>query len=114
VGFNKFDCLFEDFSAMKGVPQVIDETSELIVLRIVTEGPLSCGIYLELWRFLVHQSFPEGSVRSIRILGRRMGLRDKPVEAIVVRISFLWNFVECRGWDTAIAFRGFCRTLPMR
>jgi hypothetical protein len=42
-----------------------------------------------------------------------MESRDVPVEAIIFGVGFLWDFVECRGQDTAIRFRGFCRTLPM-
>jgi hypothetical protein len=114
VGFDKSDGLFEVFGAIKGLPRVIDEISELIVIGIVTEGPPSRGMYLYFRIFLVHRSFPRVSLLRIGFLGRRMGLRDVSVEAIVLGVGFLWNFVECRGRDTAIGFGGFCRTLPMR
>jgi hypothetical protein len=114
VGFDKSDCLFEIFGAMKGLPQVIDDISELIGIGIVTEGPPSCGIYLEFRNILVHRSFPRVSLLRIGFLGRRIGLRDTSAEAIVFGVGLLWNFVTCRGQDTATEFGGFCRTLPMR
>jgi hypothetical protein len=114
VGFDKSDGLFEVFGAIKGLRRVIDEISELIVIGIVTEGPPSRGMYLDFRIFLVHRSFPGVRLLRIGFLGRRMGLRDASVEAIVFRVGFLWTFVECRCRDTAIGFGGFCRTLLMR
>jgi hypothetical protein len=71
-------------------------------------------MYLYLRIFLVHRSFPGVSLLRIGFLGQRMGLQDAPVEAIVFGVGFLWNLVQCRGWNTAIGFGGFCRTPPMR
>jgi hypothetical protein len=98
---------------MKELPQVIDEISELIVIGIATEGPPIRGIYIYFRIVLVHRSFPGVSLLRIGFLGRRMGLRDSSVEAIVFGVGFHWTFVECRGRDTAIRFGAFCRTLPM-
>jgi len=114
VGFDGSDGLFEVFSAIEQLPQVIDEISELIVIGIVTESPPSDGMSLDSGIFLVHRGFPGFSLLLIALQGRRMGLRDESVEAIVFEVSFLWNVVECRGRDTAIGFGGFCRTPPMR
>ena len=114
MAFDECDGLFEVFGALKGLPRVIDEISELIVIGIVTEGPPSRGMYLYFLIFLSHRSFPGVSLLGIGFWCRRMGLRDASLEAIVIRVGFLWNFVDCRGRDTALGFGGFCRTLPMR
>jgi hypothetical protein len=70
VGFNESDGLFEVFGAIKGLPRVIDEISELILIGIITEGPPSCGMYLYFRIFLVHRSFPGVSLLHIGFLGR--------------------------------------------
>jgi len=114
VRFDESDGLFEVFGPIKGLPLVIVQIMELIVIGIVTEGSLSIEIYLDYCRFLVHRSFAGVSLLRIRLLGLRMGLQDVSVEAIIFRVGFLWHFVECRGRDTAIGFGSFCSTLPMR
>jgi hypothetical protein len=47
VGFDESNGLFEVFGATKGLPRVIDEISELIVIGIITESPPRCGMYLD-------------------------------------------------------------------
>jgi hypothetical protein len=113
VDFDKSDGLFEVFGAIKWLPWVIDEISELIVIGIVTKEPPSRGMYLYFRIFFVHQSFPGFSLLRIGFLGQTMWSRDSLAEAIVFRVGFLWNFVECRGRDTAIGFGGFCRSPTM-
>jgi hypothetical protein len=61
-------------------------------------------MYLYFRIFFVHRSFPGFSLLRIGFLGQTMGLRDSLAEAIVFRVGFLWNFVECRGRDTTIGF----------
>ena len=110
----KYDGLFEIFSAMKRLPWVIDEILELIGIGIVTDGPPSHGMYLDFQIFFAHQFFPGVSLLCIRFQSRRMGWGDASVEAINVGDGLLSNWVERRGRDTAIRFRGFCQTVPMR
>jgi hypothetical protein len=113
VGFKESDGLFEVFSAIKRLPPVIDESSALIAIRIVTQGPPNSGIYLYFRIILVHWSFPGVSFLHIGFMVRRMGLQNMSVETSIFRVGLLWKFVQFRGWDSAIGFCGFSRTLPM-
>jgi hypothetical protein len=112
VGFDESDGLFEVFGAIKGLPRLIDEILELIVIGILTEGPTSRATYLYFQIFFIHQSVPGVCLLRIGFLGRRMGLWNMSVEAIIFGVGFPRNFVECTGRDTAVGCGGFCKILP--
>jgi hypothetical protein len=114
VGFDKSDGLFEVFGTITGLQLVIDEISDLIAIGIVTTGPSSHGMDLYLRIDLIHRSFHMVSLFRMEFLHRRLGSGDASVEATVFGVGFLLNSVKCRGWDTAIGFGGFGRTLPMQ
>lgn len=97
VALNTSDGLFEVFSAIKGLPHVIDEISEHVVSDIVTKGSPKCGIYLEFRISVIHQSFPKVSLLCVGCLHPRLGLQAGLDWAIIFSVSFLWNVIKCRS-----------------
>jgi len=114
VDIEKSDSLFEVCSSRTGSWQRIVEILEFIVIRIVAEDPPSSGIYFTFQIFLVHQSLPGVSLHLIRFLGCRNRLWNACVEAIVLGVSFVWNFFKFRGRDTGIGFGGLYMSLLKR
>ena len=93
MGFDICNGLFDVFSAIQGLLQVINENFEIIATRNFSKGAASSMMYPKVQIFVAQWSLLMVNLLDIRLLQKKMGMWNWSVEASIFRASFLWNSV---------------------